>query len=104
MATVLLPLPALDFDPTEVSVSWAVLAGRGHQVVFATPEGRAAQADDMMISGQGLDPWGAVPLLRDVVVVGLALRANADARRAYSKLQRHAGFLSPVRWNGAADR
>ena len=39
MATVLLPIPACDFDPTEVAVSWQVLSAAGHDVVFATPVG-----------------------------------------------------------------
>jgi putative intracellular protease/amidase len=76
MATVLLPLPARDFDPTEVSVSWRVLVSRGHNVVFATPEGQPAAADDLMVTGRGLDPWGMVPLVRDVPLVGRVLRAK----------------------------
>jgi putative intracellular protease/amidase len=98
MATVLMPLPALDFDPTEVSVSWQVLQVHGHQVVFATPEGAMAPADDLMVSGQGLDPWGAVPGLRSVAVVGRVLRANTDGRRAYAALQRDPAFRAPLRW------
>jgi putative intracellular protease/amidase len=98
MANVLLPLPALDFDPTEVAVSWSILSSRGHTVVFATPDGRPAQADDLMVTGRGLDPWGRVPLLRDVTVVGRVLRANADGRRAHAALSRDAGFSSPLRW------
>jgi putative intracellular protease/amidase len=101
MATVLLPLPALDFDPTEVAVSWSVLSSRGHTVVFATPDGRPAQADDMMVTGRGMDPWGMVPLLRDITVVGRVLRANADGRRAYAGLCRDAGFRAPLRWGDA---
>jgi hypothetical protein len=62
MATALLPLPSLDFDPTEVAVRRAVLRDRGHQVVFATPDGSPARADELMVSGRGLDPWGAVPV------------------------------------------
>jgi len=99
MATLLLPLPALDFDPTEVAVSWRVLTANGHDVVFATPDGHAAQADDLMVTGRGLDPWGAVPLLRNVTVVGRVLRANADARRDHAALRRDAGYLSPLRWD-----
>jgi putative intracellular protease/amidase len=98
MALVLLPIPALDFDPTEVAVSWHVLTGRGHEVVFATPEGRPGQADDLMITGRGLDPWGTVPLVRNVVLVGRTLRANADGRRSYAELQRDSSFLAPLRW------
>jgi putative intracellular protease/amidase len=105
MALVLLPLPELDFDPTEVAVSWRVLTALGHEVIFATPEGKLGAADDIMVTGRGLDPWGAVPLLRNVGLVGRALRANADGRRAYAELQRHPSFLAPLRWNdlGAAE-
>jgi putative intracellular protease/amidase len=98
MSLVLLPLPALDFDPTEVAVSWQVLKGRGHDVVFATPEGQPGEADDIMVTGKGLDPWGGLPIVRNVALVGQALRANADGRRAYDELQREPSFLAPLRW------
>ena len=103
MATVLMPLPACDFDPTEVAVSWRVLSDAGHDVVFATPSGQRGEADELMVTGRGLDPWGAVPLLRNVTVVGRALRADAAARRAYAALLDDAAFRSPLHW-GAARR
>jgi putative intracellular protease/amidase len=103
MATVLLPLPALDFDPTEVAVTWQTLTGAGHTVVFATPSGQVGAADDLMVSGRGLDPWGAVPLLRNVTVVGRVLRADAAARRAYAALCTDDAFRAPLHW-GAARR
>lgn len=103
MATVLLPLPARDFDPTEVSVSWRVLVSRGHDVVFATPEGQPAAADDLMVTGQGLDPWGMLPLVREVPLVGRVFRANADGRRAYAALLHYAGFMAPLPWNNARE-
>jgi putative intracellular protease/amidase len=102
MAIVLIPLPALDFDPTEVSVSWSILHARGHQVLFATPDGHAARADDLMVTGQGLDPWGGVPLLRHVTVVGRALRANTDGRAAHAALVHDPAFGSPLRWVDAS--
>ena len=37
MATVLIPLPHTDYDPSEVAVPWRVLSQAGHRVVFATP-------------------------------------------------------------------
>jgi putative intracellular protease/amidase len=103
MATVLMPLPACDFDPTEVAVSWQVLSAAGHRVVFATPSGQPGRADDIMVTGQGLDPWGAVPGLRRLTVVGRVLRANGDARRAYAALLADEAFCSPLHW-GAARR
>ncbi len=101
MALVLLPLPASDFDPTEVAVSWSVLTELGHQVVFATPEGKPGRADDIMVTGRGLDPWGAVPLLRNLTVIGRALRANADGRAAYAEVQRDRSFADPMPWREA---
>jgi putative intracellular protease/amidase len=103
MATVLMPIPALDFDPTEVAVSWEVLRAAGHDVVFATPSGQVGAADDIMVTGRGLDPWGVVPLLRNVTAVGRVLRADASARRAYTALLEDGAFLAPLHW-GAARR
>ena len=99
MTTVLIPIPELDFDPTEVAVSWKVLAGRGHEVRFATPTGQAARGDELMISGEGLDPWGFVPSLSRAVLIGRALRANAGARAAYAELLRNRRFLDPIAWS-----
>jgi putative intracellular protease/amidase len=103
MVTVLMPLPAADFDPTEVAVSRQVLAAAGHDVVFATPSGQRGVADDLMVTGQGLDPWGFVPGLRRVTVVGRVLRADADARAAYAALREDEAFAAPLHW-GAARR
>jgi putative intracellular protease/amidase len=103
MATVLFPIPALDFDPTEVAVTWQTLRGAGHAVVFATPSGQLGAADDVMVTGRGLDPWGAIPLVRNVTVVGRVLRADAAARRAYTALLGDEAFRTPLHW-GAARR
>ena len=45
MATLLMPLPDSDFDPTESGVPWRTMRDHGHNVVFATPTGRTARAD-----------------------------------------------------------
>lgn len=99
MARVVMPLPHRDFDPSEVAVSWRVLTDRGHEVRFATPDGGAAAADPIMLDGIGLDPWSRVPGLRRVRLIGLVLRANRDARRAYAELERDRHFCAPLRWD-----
>jgi putative intracellular protease/amidase len=99
MARVLIPLPARDFDPSEAAVSWRVLAKSGHAVSFATPDGRPAVADDMMLTGRGLDPWGRIPLLRNLPLVGLLMRANRDAREAYAEMIADPNYLAPQRWD-----
>jgi putative intracellular protease/amidase len=99
MSKVLIPLPALDFDPTEAAVSWQVLRDAGHTVVFATPDGARSFADDLMITGEGLDPWGFVPGLKKLKVLGAILRANADGRAAYAALEQDDAFLHPLRYD-----
>ena len=89
-----MPLPACDFDPAEVAVSWQVLSDAGHDVRFTTPSGQPGRADDLMVTGRGLDPWGAVPGLRHVTVVGHVLRANRAARGACTRR------CSPTRRSG----
>ncbi len=99
VASVLIPIPALDFDPTEVAVSWKVLCGLGHDVRFATPDAQPANGDQLMISGEGLDPWGFVPGLSRLVLVGRALRADARGRAAYAELLAAPSFREPIAWS-----
>ena len=99
MARVLFLLPARDFDPSEAAVSWRVLVDAGHVVGFATPDGRPAAADEIMVTGKGLDLWGAIPLLRNWPLIGLLLRANRDAREAYAGMIADPNYLAPQRWD-----
>ncbi len=101
MATVLIPIPDRDFDPTEVAVSWQVLTGQGHAVVFATESGRPGAADDIMVSGRGLDLWSKIPGLSGLVGVGRILRANREARSAYAQMLDSAAFQNPIAWTDA---
>jgi putative intracellular protease/amidase len=98
ISKVLIPIPDTDFDPTEVAVSWQVLTGLGHAVVFSTESGRPAAGDDVMLTGRGLDFWSRVPALGRAVVVGRFLRANRDARAAYARMVESAEYRQPVTW------
>lgn len=97
MARVLIPLPARDFDPTEAAVSWKLLRERGHSIFFATPDGRRAHADPLMVTGEGLDPWARWAPLRLLVVFGRSLRADTAGRAAYAELEHDPAFLAPLR-------
>lgn len=98
MGTVLIPVPDRDFDPTEVAVSWRVLTRNGHRVVFATESGTPGVADDIMVTGRGLDLWSRLPLLGAVPLVGLALRADKNGRKAYRDMVQAAEFQRPISW------
>lgn len=95
---ILVPLPRRDYDPTEVAVSWKILRAAGHELIFATPDAQPAQADPLMLTGEGLDVWGFIPLLKKLKLVGLALRAHAPARAAHRQLQGDARFRAPLRY------
>jgi putative intracellular protease/amidase len=101
MSTVLLPIPDRDFDPTEVAVSWRVLTGDGHRVIFATESGTPGAGDDIMVTGRGLDFWSALPVLGAIPIVGLLLRANKDGRTAYADMLQSAEYQHPVSWTQA---
>ena len=90
MAVVLMPLPSLDFDPTEAAVPWLELTRRGHQVRFATPDGGVARADPRMLEGAGLGP------LRTV------LRADSNGRAAYAAMAADQAFNNPWDYTRAA--
>jgi putative intracellular protease/amidase len=98
---VLIPIPSRDFDPSEVAVSWSVLKRLGHAVAFATPDGRPGQADDLMLTGEGLDIWGLIPGLKRFPVIGRLMRANEAARRDYAAMLDDAAYRAPLRWEEA---
>jgi putative intracellular protease/amidase len=98
MAKVLIPLPHRDFDPSEVAISFSVLTRLGHSVTFATPDGLPGRADDLMLTGEGLDIWGFIPGLKRLVAIGRLMRANADARSAYAAMERDPAFKAPSSW------
>lgn len=99
---VLMPLPEKDFDPTEAAISWQVVTDAGYEVIFATESGSQSSADPMMLSGEGLDFWGFIPVLKKLTLVGRVLRANKTARAAYSAMQQSAAFLNPIRFSQLA--
>jgi putative intracellular protease/amidase len=96
---IIIPLPNFDFDPTECAVSWEIVKKAGYEVEFATADGSLAVGDKMMLTGEGLDPWGWIPLLKKFRLIGLALRADRFGRSAYRALQQDANFLHPRRYS-----
>jgi protease I len=81
--TVVMPLPAEGFDPTEVGVPWQQLTAHGATLVFATPEGKIAAADPRMLTGEGLGRYAE------------QLRADVNAREAHARMRGSADFRNP---------
>ncbi len=84
MARILIPLPDLDFDTTEVAVPWRLFRDAGHQVVFATERGGSPPACD--------------PLLLRGVLFG-QLGADPEPRRFYAELAGSPEFRAPLAWS-----
>ena len=82
-----MPLPARDFDPTETGVPWTILTSLGHSITIATPDGKPASADPIMVTGKGLGPLAGI------------LRANAEGRRAYHALTQSPAFQNPISYD-----
>jgi putative intracellular protease/amidase len=91
-----MPLPDRDFDPSEAAVSWKILSEAGHDIAFATPNGRMATADPVMVTGIGLDYWSRSAWLRAIKCVGLLLRADRNARQAHCALVQNPAFRTPL--------
>jgi putative intracellular protease/amidase len=96
---IIIPLPNYDFDPSEAAIPWKILTDKGFQVDFATPNGKIPFGDQMMLSGEGLDPWGWIPGLKKIPLIGLILRANKDARTAYSNMITDKRFHKPLAYS-----
>ncbi|MGO8971513.1 MAG: type 1 glutamine amidotransferase domain-containing protein [Myxococcaceae bacterium] len=99
MARVVITPASEDYDPTEVAIPWLVLSNAGHQVTFATPDGLRPRPDELMLTGEGLDPWAVFPPLRRLRAVGRILGADENARRAHAKLEQEASFSAPRRYS-----
>lgn len=94
---VLIPLPRRDYDPSEAALAWRQLRRAGYRVCFATPDGQPAEPDPQMVSGEGLDPWGRLPGLRRLKLLGLLLRARHDAREACAEMLGDPDYRQPLR-------
>jgi len=88
MARILVPLPDVDFDTTEVSVPWRLLREAGHEVEFATEHGKVPRCDPLLLTGVVFGKLGAAP------------PAIAD----YRALQASAEFVAPLRWRDIEPR
>lgn len=73
-------------DPTEIAIPWKLLKEQGYEVVFSTPTGGKAKADEVMITGKGLGPFKGI------------LRARKDARMAYAEMEEDQAFCAPTKY------
>lgn len=97
--SILVPLPQKDYDPTEVALPWRILRDAGHRLEFATVDGARSHPDPMMLSGEGLDPWGWLPGVRKLRLIGLMLRADRHGRAAHALMEQDPSYQQPKRFD-----
>lgn len=80
---IIIPLPAYGFDPTEVAIPWKILSTKNINIQFATPTGKKAAADELMLRGKKLGIWKPI------------LQARKDAVDAYFEMEKSDAFNNP---------
>jgi len=80
VATAVIALADQDFDPTEAAVPWRWLSQAGHQVLFATSDGRVGACDPEMLTG---------------VLLGI-VKALPEHAADYERMRQSAAFQAPL--------
>lgn len=88
---ILIPLPNYGFDPTEAAIPWKLLTDQNFEIVFATPNGKKATADRIMLNGERLGVWKKL------------LAARQDAVDAYEKMECSEEFCNPIKYADAKE-
>jgi len=86
---ILIPLPTYGFDPTEAAIPWKLLSEQNFEIVFATPNGKKATGDRLMLKGERLG------------ILKKLLAARQDAVDAYSEMEMSAEFCKPIKYADA---
>lgn len=80
MARVVIALATKDFDPTEAAVPWHFLNEAGHEVLFATADGKPGACDPDMLTG---------------VLLG-QVKAEPEHAAMYEAMTHEVSFASPL--------
>lgn len=84
---ILIPIPTYGFDPSEVAIPWKILFKEKFEIIFATPNGKKASTDSIMLHGKKLGIWKSV------------LQARKDAITAYYEMEKNQYFCNPLKYN-----
>lgn len=87
MKKVLIPLPSIGYDPTEVAIPWSILTQNNIQIIFSTPNGKVPTPDLIMLNGKGLGIWKNI------------LKTNNVAVDAHNKMSTSDSFNNPIAYS-----
>lgn len=83
---ILMVLPEYDFDPTEAAVPWWHLRQAGHDVTFATPQGKQSYADPQLVT-KGFGIWSPF------------LMTSPEALEIYRAMEADYAFQHPLAYD-----
>ncbi len=83
---ILMPLPNRDFDPSEAGITYYQLVMNGCDVVIATPNGKVAIPDQLMLTGHGLG------------IFKYSLMADKNGKMACHFMQNSKTFNNPINY------
>ncbi len=83
---ILIPIPSNGFDPSETAIPWKILSENNFEIVFITPNGNKAIADNIMLTGEKLGIFKSV------------LAARKDAVDAYYEMEVSEAFENPLKY------
>lgn len=86
MNVIVIPVPHYVFDPTEAAAPWDYLDKQGVEIVFATPDGQMASADERLLTGRGFGPLKKF------------LMADSNALTNYRRMIASESFKRPLRY------
>lgn len=86
MARILTLVSNTEFDPTEACIPWKVLTDAGHDVWFASEDGRMAACDLITLTGEGLPKHLQ------------SLAAKPENREIYERMAANERFQNPLAW------
>lgn len=92
MKRILIPLPTLGADPSEVAIVWKLLSEKGFETVFITPNGQQASVDQRMLKGNGLGIFKSL------------LGARIDAVEAFYQLKESDAFCHPLKYTDVKEQ
>jgi protease I len=83
---ILMPIPKIDFDPSETSIPWKKLTDNKIEVKFATPDGKPGEGDYRILSGNGLGPAKKL------------LMISKSAKDYYGMMIKDKNFINPIKY------
>jgi len=86
MKKVLIPVPTIHFDPSEVTIPWKIFSSNNVSVSFATPDGGSASCDEIMLTGKGLGLLSGI------------LACSEEVRQNYEDMIKSTEYLNPRSW------